>query len=139
MREFGLSITDDGRVVEKNAPTVAEPEVTFTLDIAGKPVEVSHQYNPRTGSDSVSFSADDSPLSDSGFWHCFVPHDVVEALGGAEVFAAQIAEARVAGTEKEFMAAFEGEHPWRKAVGRHTEAVVSRAEGASVQGGLFEE
>ncbi|HZZ77136.1 MAG TPA: hypothetical protein VFE62_01375 [Gemmataceae bacterium] len=139
MREFGLAFDSEGRVVEKNAGAGAEPETVFTLEVYGKPVEVSHQYSPRTGSDSVSFSAADNPLSETGFWHIFVPHDVVDALGGPETFAAQIAEAKLAGAEKEFMAAFEGEHPWRKAVGKHTEAVASKAAGASVQGGLFEE
>ncbi len=54
-------------------------------------IEYTCDYFPDR--DSFQFSAERNPLSETGFWHAFVPHDAVEALGGAHTFATQYAEA----------------------------------------------
>jgi hypothetical protein len=136
MREFGLAISDDGCVVDFNSRPVKidpKPELTFTLRIAEQPVQVAYtrSYFARDAKDAFDFSAEKNPLSESGFWHTFVPQDAVEALGGPQAFAARCAEAKLAGQEKEFMEGFEGrtgEKPKRKPVGRHTAKVEHKPE-----------
>lgn len=131
-REFGLSVTNDGRVIEgEEKPRInPAPDETFTLSIDGHPVKVDYTawYFPALAKDSFQFSAESNPLSPSGHWHEFAPHDAVEAVGGPEKFAAMYAEAKVAGSEKKFMEGFEGRPPEgkprkRKTVGKHTAKV----------------
>jgi hypothetical protein len=63
-------------------------------------------------------------LSETGFWHTFAPRDAVEACGGPQEFAAQIAEAKLTGKDGEFMEGFEGRVSDRKKrMGKHTAAV----------------
>jgi hypothetical protein len=138
MREHGLILTDDGRVVERRSYTAPTPSATFRLDIAGQSVEVAYTADYYPGRDGFQFTAEKNPLSESGFWHAFVPQDAVEALGGPQAFAARYAEAKLAGQEKEFMEQFEGrfpDKPRKKVVGGHTAAVVQPG---AVQGKLFD-
>ena len=87
--------------------------MTFTLVVAGQEVQVQYtpSYFPLVARDDFSFAAESNPLSESGHWHQFVPHDAVEAVGGPEAFAALYAEAKLAGRANEFMDQFEGRFP----------------------------
>lgn len=113
MREFGLAITEDGRVVECNRQTPRsepKPEMTFPVVVAGQEVQVQYtpSYFPLMARDDFSFTAESNPLSETGHWHQFVAHDAVEAVGGPEAFAALYAEAKRTGRANEFMEQFEG-------------------------------
>jgi hypothetical protein len=111
MREFGLAMTDDGRVVERHAPMPRPvPEMTFPLVVAGQEVQVHYarSYFPSTARDGLSFTAESNPLSESGHWHQFIDHDAVEACGGPKAFAALYAEAKLTGRANEFIDQVEG-------------------------------
>ena len=143
MWEFGLKLTEDGRVVEGESrpPIHPKPELTFTLQIAEQPVQVEYtpSYFPMIAKDSFQFSAEKNPLSESGFWHTFAPHDAVEVVGGPEKYAAMYAEARLTGAESDFMEQFEGRFPertCRKRVGKHTATVAEESQ--AEQKGLFD-
>ena len=144
-REFGLSVTNDGRVVEEvKAPRInPAPDDTFTLTIDGQPVKVEYTESYFPAKDLFQFSAEKNPLSETGFQSVFVGHDAVEAVGGSREFASAFAEAKIAGQDKEFMEGFEGrpadrKKSRRKVVGGHTAAVVAEREPGLAQGGLFD-
>lgn len=72
-------------------------------------------------------------MSNTGFWSKLVPHDVVEACGGAEAYGVLILEAQLRDETAALDAIFEGE--WPKAgkipkekktpvVGQHTAQLV---------------
>lgn len=137
-REFGITVTNDGRVIEgdvKPARTNPAPDEIFTLTINGQPVKVDYteSYFPAVAKDVFQFSAENNPLSETGFQSVFVGHDAVEAVGGPREFAAMYAEAKLAGGDKEFMEGFEGRSAEgkpmkRKAVGKHTAKVEQQPE-----------
>jgi len=139
MREFGLKLSEDGRVVDQRCqpgPT-GKPEWSFRLAVAGEELSVKYRSDYFPGIDLVSFVADKPHgLSATGHLAQFVPHDVIDACGGPEAFAAQFAEATLQGNAQEFMAAFKGKSPEPKrhqpakeqAVGGHTTRVIGEAE-----------
>jgi hypothetical protein len=121
MREFGLTQGGDGRVrharPEGRAWQTPGPSLRFEMAVAGQPVRVEYtqDYFP-TGTDHFAFvsphaPARPHPLSESGYRSHFALPEAVEACGGPEGYAARFAEARLAGREKEFEAAFEGRWP----------------------------
>lgn len=131
MREFGLSFDAEGRIVErKPTPPQWKDELihAFPMRIGEETVEVRYTRNP--GIHWISFVGQElpppgegepprsimnrhkpHPLSDSGWWSQAMFPDAVEAVGGAEAFAALLVQAKLAGREKEFMEQFEGRHP----------------------------
>jgi hypothetical protein len=150
MREFGLALSEDGRVVDRyaKAPSPAR-ELTFLLAIDGQKVQVTYttSYFPTMDRDSFEFDARCNPLSESGHWHQFVDHDAVEAAGGPKEFAARYAEAKVAGREESFVEQFTGrfletkrsgrrklkptDKPAKPIVGEHTARVIDAGQAKS--------
>jgi hypothetical protein len=122
MRTFGLTLSEDGRVVDghhkgKPCPT-PKPSLAFRLAIRGEELQVEYtpDYFPNAGKDNFSFISPHDPpqahcLSETGYLSQFAQHDAVEACGGPEAYAARFAEARLRSEEKEFTAAFEGQWP----------------------------
>jgi hypothetical protein len=122
MRDFNLTLKPDGRVVERTAEgkkcKTPKPAAIFTLAIGGEEVRVEYTpgYFPNDDTALVYFvspydPAQPHPLSDTGYFSRFVPHDVVEACGGPQAYAALLAEARLRGEEQAFIEAFEGPLP----------------------------
>lgn len=110
-------------------------------DIGGLHVEVAYTADYIPGRVSFQFSAEPNPLSQTGFWHSFAPHDAVEAIGRPQAFAGQIAAAKMVGAEAEFMEGFEGRaldgKTRKKVVGGHMAAVAEQADPATEQRTLF--
>jgi hypothetical protein len=109
MREFSLTLRDDGRVVEKSREPIPwqtpMPTLTFPLELAGEPVQVEYtpEYFPCGYIDMLSFVT-----------RCrthLVPSDVVEACGGPQAYAVLLADAILRGEEKQFKETFEGAFP----------------------------
>jgi hypothetical protein len=121
MRSFGLSISEDGRILDsaqQRTGPAPQPTERFSLAVNGETLRVAYtpDYFPRAGTDSFYFTsphepAQPHPLSQTGFLSQFASHDAVEACGGARGYAAQFAAAKLRGEEKEFAAAFEGNWP----------------------------
>ncbi len=122
MRAFDLTLTEDGRVLDRHAEGLPfrppEPTRVFPLDVGGEAVKVEYtaEYFPRSGQDHFYFvsphePSQPHPLSETGYLSHFALHDAVEACGGPEAYAALFAEARLRGAEKEFAATFEGAWP----------------------------
>jgi len=141
MRAYGLKLTPEGRVVshEVKGWQDRKPERTFLLAIAGEELLVEYTPDYFPADDTTLFSFTTTPpkphcLSESGYLSQFVPRDAVDACGGPEAFAAQFAAAKLQGTGKGFMEAFEGISPESKpsrrkpamkpAVGNHTAHVI---------------
>jgi hypothetical protein len=114
MKEHGLALSEDGRVVERphegrrNAPSAAR---AFLL-MDG---QVRAEYAPGYFRDKDHFQfksphdpAQPMPLSQTGWWSHFANRDAVEACGGPEGYGKLYAEAKASGREEEFEAAFEG-------------------------------
>ena len=136
MREFSLKFGEDGRVVEDKPPQARssdKPTKTFTMPIGDETVEVRYTEFclPHCGDDNFYFLGAElplpidpssemfrgrkaHPLSATGYWSQYVPHDAVEACGGPERCAALLAEAKVRGEDNKFEAVFKGEWPSRK-------------------------
>jgi hypothetical protein len=119
MREFGLTLRDDGRVVEKaregKPRQTPKPAMTFRLMAEGEELRVQYTpgYFPNSGTDLVDVVSPHEPakphaLSETGYLSRFVPHDVIEACGGPQAYAALLAGAILRGQEKPFTEAFEG-------------------------------
>jgi hypothetical protein len=135
MKENGLRLTEDGRVVSRDAKVRMDPkpERTFTLAIADEQLTVEYTSDYYPGKDLLSFvSPKPHCLSETGHLSQFVPRDIVDACGGPEAFAALYAEAKVQGTDKELMAVFEGRSPDPKrrkpSRGNHSARVVGEPE-----------
>jgi hypothetical protein len=122
MRQFGLTLREDGRVVEQPEEgkpwKTPKPAALFRLEIGEEAVRVEYTpgYFPNADTDLLYFvSLHDPPwanaLSDTGYYSCFVAHDAIEACGGPEAYAALLAEAILRGEEKAFTEAFEGQRP----------------------------
>lgn len=122
MREHGLMLRKDGRVVKLPAESkgckTPRPAAVFSLSVGGEEVRV--EYTPGY------FPSDDTallyivspheppkahPLSDTGYFSRFVPHDALEACGGPQAYAALLAEAILRGEEQPFIEMFEGPLP----------------------------
>lgn len=122
LKEHGLSFREDGRVGKsstegKHQPT-PEPCSLFTIQLDGKAanVEYTKDYFPYSAMDHLAFRspfvpAEPHPLSTTGYLSHFCSSEAVEACGGPEGYARLYAEARLAGREKEFEAAFVGRWP----------------------------
>jgi hypothetical protein len=155
MREFGLSFSEDGRVLKPR--TRAErsqppgPTEVFRLSVRGEPVKVEYKpdYMPVLGEDLFSFESPfepdrPHPLSDTDFWAHFVRSEVVTACGGPRAYAVRLAEAKIRGELEALEADFEGRFPEDKSrrrkrgkqehapagqsppvLGKHTEKVVA--------------
>jgi hypothetical protein len=119
MRAFGLSLSEDGRVVERlregKPGRTPKPSLTFLLAVGGEEVRVEYtrDYFPCGGKDYFYFVSPQTPpaphpLSATGYLSQFVLHDAVEACGGPKAYAAMFAEARLRGEEEVFKAMFEG-------------------------------
>jgi hypothetical protein len=125
MRTFHLTLSDDGRVIERpdaggRRPPPAPPQ-QFRLALGDEEISVAYTpgYFPNAGTDHFSFESPHEPplphaLSGTGYWSHFAWHDAVEAAGGPRVYAAQYAEARLRGEENAFSAGFEGALPESK-------------------------
>jgi hypothetical protein len=122
MREHGLTLRKDGRLVKQPAEgkgwKTPSPAATFALTIGGEEVRVEYtpHYFPNddTGLLYIVTPHDPPqthPLSDTGYFSRFVPHDAVEACGGPQAYAALVAEAILRGQEQPFIEAFEGPLP----------------------------
>jgi hypothetical protein len=122
MRAFRLTLSEDGRVMERPDAGGRQPPPPavqrFRLAVGDEEVTVAYTpgYSWIAGTDLFSFeSAQDPPrphaLSESGHWSHFASHDAVEACGGPHSYAAQYAEARLRGEDQAFSDAFEGARP----------------------------
>lgn len=122
MREHGLTLRKDGRVVKQSAEgkggKTPRPAAIFPLSVGREEVRVEYTlgYFPNDDTALVYIVSPHEPpkahpLSDAGYFSCFVPHDAVEACGGPEVYAALLAEAILRGKELPFIEAFEGPLP----------------------------
>jgi hypothetical protein len=121
MREFGLTLRADGRVVEESRdvkPWKTPPAVTFQLELSGEPVQVQYTrgYFPDGITDMLYFTSPHEPgrphpLSDTGYLGHLVPSDVVEACGGHQAYAVLLADAILRGEQKQFKETFEGAFP----------------------------
>jgi hypothetical protein len=122
MREHGLMLRDDGHVVDRPREgkpwKTPQPALTFRLNVGGEEVRVEYTpgYFPNSGTDNFYFVSPHQPprshaLSETGFWSQLVYHDVVEASGGPQAYAAQFADAVVRGEAEKFTAALEGMPP----------------------------
>lgn len=122
MKSFRLTMRDDGRVVERPAEgrqrKTSQPTDTFPLVVGGEEVRVEYteQYFPNSGTGlfyivSQHDPARPHPLSDTGYFSRFVPHDAVEACGGPGAYAALLADAVLRDEEQFFIEAFEGPLP----------------------------
>jgi len=122
MREHGLTLRKDGRVVKQPAEAkgrkTPRPTTTFTLKIGGEDVQVEYtrQYFPNDDTALVYIVSPHDPpkphpLSDTGYFSRFVPHDAVEACGGPEAYVALLAYTLLRGEEQSFIEAFEGQLP----------------------------
>jgi hypothetical protein len=162
MRCFGLKLSEDGRVVSTRleGPSWQTPKPTkkFRLSLNGEEVQVEYTpfYFPDGRTDLVYFVSPNDPvqphcLSETGYWSKLTPHDAIVACGGAEAYAALLAEAHLRGEAKEFEAVFEGklpegkrkrkepkEEPVKPVVGKHTAQVIAE-EQPTTQRTLFEE
>lgn len=119
MREHGLTLRKDGRVVERPAEgkgwKTPRPAVTFTLTVGGEELRIDYtpEYFPNSGTGLLTFLSPHEPpqphaLSETGCLARFVSPDLVTACGGPQAYAAQLAEALLGGREKEFTEALEG-------------------------------
>ena len=122
MKEYRLMIREDGRVVERPAERkgwkTPPPTAIFPLVIGGEEVQVRYTtgYFPNSGIDDLYFVSPHGPpqphpLSETGYFSRFVPHDAVEACGGPQAYAALLAEAILRGEDQPFIEAFEGPLP----------------------------
>ena len=122
MKAFRLAMRDDGRVAERPAEgrrrKTSNPKDTFPLEIGEEEVRVEYTegYFPNSGTDLLYYVSPHDPakphaLSDTGYFSRFVPHDVVEACGGPQAYAALLAAALLRGEEQPFIEAFEGPLP----------------------------
>jgi hypothetical protein len=119
MREFGLALTEDGRVIDRYQQLPRSPravELAFPLVVGGKEVQVQYSLSdlPSSIRDGFAFVAEVNPLSDTGYWHQFASRDAVEAVGGPKAFAALCAEAKLADRLSEFNEQFQGRFPASK-------------------------
>jgi hypothetical protein len=163
MKAFRLTLRDDGRVVERPAEgrqrRATEPTDSFSLTVAGEEVHVRYtpQYLPNSGTGlfyivSPHDPARPHPLSDTGYFSRFVPHDAVEACGGPQAYSALLADAVLRDEEQSFIEAFEGPLPVtderrcrqanrpQAAPGGHAERLIAEKEkpqGMPRQGMLF--
>jgi hypothetical protein len=122
MREHGLALRKDGRVVKQAAEgkgwKTPRPAATFPLTIGGEQLRVEYtpHYFPNDHTGLLYFisphdPAKAHPLSDTGYFSRFVSHDAVEACGGPQTYAALLADAILRGEEQSFIEAFEGPLP----------------------------
>jgi hypothetical protein len=122
MREHVLTLRKDGRVVTSPAEgkgwKTPRPAVTFTLMIGGEDVRVDYtpQYFPNDDTALLYIVSPHDPpkahaLSETGYFSRFVPHDVVEACGGPQSYAALLAEAILRGEERSFIETLGGPLP----------------------------
>jgi hypothetical protein len=122
LRAFGLTVSEDGRVIERPAEAGwSAPPQSFSLAVRDQEVRVEYTpaYSPASGRDHFAFLSPHDPpqphaLSASGHWSHFAAHDAVEACGGPHAYAALYAEARRRGEDQAFSAAFEGAPPQSK-------------------------
>lgn len=151
MREHGLALRKDGRLVERPAEgkgwKTPRPAAVFPLSVGGEEVRVEYTPGYFPNDDTALLyiiSPHDPPqahpLSDTGYFSRFVPHDAVEACGGPQSYATLLADAVLRGQEQPFIEAFEGPLPVtdfrrrRKAhrppaeSGRHAERVIAEEE-----------
>jgi hypothetical protein len=141
MRAFGLTLREDGRVVDRPREgkhwRTPEPSGTFPLTIRGEEVRVAYTpgYFPNASTDVVAFISPHDPLrphplSETDFHSRFVPRDVIEACGGPQAYAALLAEALLCGEAEEFTASLEGSPPGRNRT-RGRQAVQPESEGGA--------
>ena len=125
MRAYTLTLSEDGRVIDRTREGRVwqrpPPALTFRLAVQGQELRVEYtpDYFPNGGRDLFSFVSPHEPpqshgLSETGYLSHMAPHDAVEACGGARVYAALFAEARLRGQEQAFSATFEGAKAERK-------------------------
>ena len=119
----------------------AAPSLTFRLAVGSEEVRVEYRpdYFPSGEQDLFSFVSPDEPdrphcLSPTGHLSKLVPHDAVEAIGGPRAYAALFAEARLAGQEEAFNAAFEGDWPEAKQLRRRKKSRSPPAPSSSAEG-----
>lgn len=122
MREQGLTLRKDGRVVKQPAEgkgwKTPRPAASFTLPIGGEDVRVEYtpHYFPNDNTALLYIVSPYDPpqphaLSDTGYFSRFVPHDAVQACGGPRAYTALLAEAIVRAEEQSFTETFEGPLP----------------------------
>jgi hypothetical protein len=122
LRAFRLILTEYGQVIDKPGEQgrhrTPEPSLRFRLALGDEEVCVAYtpDYFPQDDRSDFYFtslheSSQPHPLSGSGYWTHFASQDAVEACGGPQAYAAQLAAARLRGEEKSFDAAFEGKPP----------------------------
>jgi len=122
MQQYRLILRQDGCVVESRAEgkgwKTPRPAASFPLKVGGEEVRVEYttRYFPNDDTALVYIVSPHEPpqahaLSETGHYSRFVPHDVVEACGGPQAYAALLADACLRGREKEFTEAFEGAPP----------------------------
>lgn len=122
MREHGLTLRKDGRVVvplaEGKPWRTLKPTSTFPLTIAGEEVQVQYtpHYFPNDDTALVYIVSPHDPpqahpLSVTGYFSRFVPHDAVEACGGPQAYVTVLTDALLRGQEQLFIEAFEGPLP----------------------------
>jgi hypothetical protein len=135
MKENGLKLTEDGRVVSRDAKVRMDPKPERTFQIAVGDEQLTVEYTPDyfPGKDLLSFvSTKPHCLSETGHLSQFVPRDIVDACGGPEAFAGLYAEAKLQGTDNDLMAVFEGKSldPKRRkpSRGNHSARVVGGPE-----------
>jgi hypothetical protein len=122
MREHRLMLREDGRVVEQPREgktwKTPPPALTFRLDVGGEEVRVEYTpgYFPNCDTDVLYFVSPHEParphaLSGTGYHSRFVPHDIIEACGGPQAYAALLAAAVLRGEAEKLAAALEGPPP----------------------------
>ena len=140
MKENGLKLTEDGRVVNRDAKPRMDPkpERTFQVAIADEQLTVEFTPDYYPGKDLLSFvSPKPHCLSETGHLSQFIPRDIIDACGGPEAFAALYAEAKLQGTDAELMAVFEGKafdtKRRKPSRGNHSARVVGEPEAKPVE------
>ena len=122
MQQYRLMLREDGRVVERRTEgkgwKTPLPFAAFSLMVGGEEIHVTYtrDYFPTSDTGLLYFVSPHEPpqahpLSDTGYYSRFVPHDVVEACGGPQAYAALLADACLRGGEEEFSQVFEGTPP----------------------------
>ncbi len=121
MREHGLTLRQDGHVVEQREGKgwkTPRPAAVFPLFVAGEEVRVEYTTGYFPNDDSALLyivsphePAKAHPLSETGYFSCFVLHDAVEACGGPQPYAALLADAILHDKEQSFIETFEGPLP----------------------------
>jgi len=123
LRQFGLGLSPEGHVVETSpkqkgrVPPIGGASRHFQFQVGNETVNVEYfpDYFPNSEQSLVTFCGLGEPprphaLSPTGYWSHFTSRDAVDACGGAEAYAAMLAQAMLRG-QQNFDAVFHGKEP----------------------------